>query len=971
MNTNTQSSNINNGTTNNTSPYNLDIIQQAAANGDKNAQALLQNIENLWNITENARASAETAEHLSISIRNKDTELDYKNKTIDKLSDKLAKSERKDKNFSKRPLEIKKLQEDLYICNGSLQKKLCPNFIQKTTVVFNHTSSTEKISYLLLLTNTKLGQIYIDPRILYTKKLIDKLKLCAGFKTPLNDVSTTQLTEAFSRYITDENNHEDICTIYDTCGWHNKQYFCLDLNDNTWIVLSPYINPKTMLTKKSLLKTDTAFDTKTLPKQIDNPLWIWSCTYLGSLVLSLLLEHGLPQIPIVCMNQTEHTETFIHKFLAIWEDYQSQCSSSRKKEIEACIFHACDEPLILYDTVKTSTSENNMREITTSISTHTSCMNKGKLKAIPFVASSNILEFGEKYKAKIIPLIPDKNSCPSMDSRIIGADFISWIEKNYDDIIILLKSIQEQNISDATELFFSYMVPLCACYYHRDYGSAILAHVQQNDDLYFGIVQDLTEYCHKFEHFTLDSFRSMFLEEFCTQSRNQIKAVIHYQTKNIDNTIYYGKNGDCYIHRELFTSICHRLGFMSSHSVLQQLHRFGAIESENNGNNKITYVTKSNPLNKRMIHFYPDELIPVNALERSGFLFKEGIFIGKNPSGMDIYIPNDPMHPAVANVNTAITGKPGSGKSTFAKKTADTTAKQGVPVLYIDYTNDISEDDSKKYHTMTRYTLQNFPINPLEAIAGSKKSCAKITDTLTMLLHLKSEESDVLIKAISHVAEEKKALSFDSVTEYLEKEQNQSVAQQIIEKLAPYTKMDLFVSSNMTWKDMLYNNTAKFHVLKFDDSFSPSERNFLTELILTSFTDWIMTAYNKHEYPRPVMILLDEIRHLSFKRGMPLRTLLQEGRGHGCMVTAITQSIVELDNDQRDILMGAGYQIHFRQTANAKKILAYYAKDWGLPEDDLENFKLKACKSPIGHAFAYGVFSDTGEPELWEIDSPK
>lgn len=955
-----------------------DLINQEANNGNQQALTILQtingsnySIENLWNMTENARASAQVSENLSLQLRDTTAILHTTQTELEKTSNQLAALKSKEEDFAKRPFEIKKINNILYACIGLYQKEICPNFIKSITCVINHANCSEKVAYLVLPDNTRLGQFYIDNQTLHKKKILDILQSCAGFMISVEGIPATKLATAFSLYIEDSNNHNDTLTIYDKCGWHNGHYFNFDSENNTWQILAPHINPKTILTQKALLKDNTNIKCTVALEKNNIPLWIWRCSFFGSLILSLLLKNGLRQIPLVCMNRTEYTENFIHKHLTLWAKFQSKCSSSRKTELKNNIFHACDEPLILDDSLSTSNAEKNMCEITSSIFSHTSCMNSGYLKSIPFVISSNIFDFADKYNIDIIPLILDAEFSPCTDSRTEGANFIAWIEANYEDVIALLEYTLKTTTTSSNEQFFKSMIALCSSYYRRYHGTAIL----DATDLYAStntrLAQNLSEYCHKFSHFTLESFCEMFWKEFSKYANARIEPAKNYQEQFINTTIYYSNKGDCFIHEEFFRSICHDIGFSSSRFILQQLHELGAIEAESNGNAKIAYTTKSNPFNKRMIHFYPNKIITTDALDLSGTLFKEGIFIGRNSSGIKIFIPDNPMYPDLTNANICITGKSGSGKSTLAKKTADNAVKRSIPVLCLDYSNDVIENDLKKYKTIRTYTLQDFPVNPLKALAYGKQNYAGIiSDALTKTMHLNRDESDVILKAVSSVEEQKKNLLFHSISECLSN-MDTLPAKKMTAQLLPYNDKNLFAQSDITWDDMLYNSAAKFHVLKFNASISQSERNFLSELILFSFANWIMTASNKHEYPCPVMVLLDEIRHLSAKKGMPLRTLLQEGRGHGCMITSITQSIVELDNEQRDALMGASFQIHFQQTPNAKRILTGYASETGLSEDELNLFKQKAGRLATGHALAYGVFSETGEATLSEIDCQK
>lgn len=956
------------------------FLNQEANKGNSQAQAIIQtihganySIENLWNVTENARASAQVSENLSLQLRDTNALLHTTQIELEKTTNQLINLKSRESNFAKRTFEIKKIQNRLYACIGTYQKEICINFIQNITLIVNYSKNIEQIGYLLLPTNTMLGQIYIDKQMLYRKKILDVLQSCAGFMISVEGIPATKLATAFSLFIEDTNNHDGTYTIYTTCGWHSNQYFCFDSDDNTWNVLTPYINPKTMLTQKSLLKTNpnTTIRSKASLELENISLWIWRCSYFGSLILSLLLQNGLQTIPIVCINQTEYTENFIHKHLTLWAEFQSRCSSNHKIELKNCIAHACDEPLIINDSLSSSNRENNMHEIVSSISSSTSCMNSGYLKSIPFVISSNIFDLADKYNIDFIPLILDAEFSPCTDSRTEGANFIAWIEANYEDVIALLEYTLKTTTTSSNEQFFKSMIALCSSYYRKYHGTAIL----DATDLYAStntrLAQNLSEYCRKFYHFNLESFCEMFWKEFSKHANTKIEPIANYNEHFANVAIYYGNRGDCYVCKDFFRTLCCGMGFSSSRFLLQQLHVIGAIEAESNGNNKTAYTTKSNPLNKRMVHFYPNKLITTDALDLSGYLFKEGILIGRNSSGINIFIPDNPMHPGLTNANMSITGKSGSGKSTLAKTISNNTVKQGIPVLCLDHANDITENEIRNHKTMESYTLQDFPVNPLKSLSYGKKNFAPtISHALTMLLQLNGDESASLLKAVSTVEAQKLPLSFDSITKCLAKI-NTKPAKQMRTQLLPYTDRNFFSSSDMTWENLLYNTVAKFHVLKFHSSVSQNEREFLSELILFSFTDWIMTAYNKHEFPRPVMVLLDEIRHLSAKKGMPLRTLLQEGRGHGCMITAITQSIVELDNEQRDILMNSGYQIHFQQTPNAKRILAGYAYENGLSEEELELFKKTAGRLASGHALAHGIFSETGEATLCEISCSK
>lgn len=949
------------------------FIETLEKNGSLAAEQILASYSNYQRVAyqniqllNTAHNDSATNANISSQLVSKDVELKETKEKLSKAEGKLQKYEDSKTDFSKRPFKICDNNGTLYACNGSDMVPVCENFIKSVQSVSLKTDEGEQIKgYLLLLEPAPFGCIWIDDTSLHKSKLLEKLETAINKMICAEKIPKTKLVTGFSLYIVKEAEETESFKIYLTSGWHDGKYHCRIKNDNAWNIVVDNLSILNVIGKKTLPQ-GTSIQNVQEPFLDESSRLLWKCAYFGSLISSILLECGLKHLPIICISKTEETFGFIQLSLSIWEEYQGSADINYQKELKESIKHTRDEPFILkaYD-IKNG-NKSRLDSFITSVLNNRSFMNMGTIEAIPFIITDHLFELLNGHAEDMIPLIPDSSDCSGSDIRGLGVDFIKWVQENEQDVRALLKEILSTATGSNNRMFFLCMTGLCSAYAHGYKGSQISS-IYNMDDFTEPMDQtdQLLKRCAKYTQFTVESFTDAFFTEISMLNEEEIVISIEninkFEASDALKTIYYDDKG-VYIKEELFKKICSKIGYAEKYTK-EQLYELGALRRQKNGSGKYTYSIMHDRLGEKFLTFRPDTLLDSHVLS-DNTRFKAGICIGIDEYGRKAFIPTDrEKFLELPNPHINILGRSGMGKSTLMKKLADQAAAQGIPVLCVDAVNDINEKDIQQYPNMVIHQAEEFPINLLSA---GNDNANYATELLTSAFSFQKDDRKTLLQAVANAYTKDLPISFLSITEQLDTIGTKS-SEYLSERLRPYEEIKVFDKSGKTWEQMLYRDEAKFHVVKFDKKLFRRGRVRMAELILKSLSDWLITNNAKHEYPKPIMVMMDEIKYFSDKKEMPLRTLLSEGRGYGCMVVTATQCFTELREAKRDLLLSSGYQMYFHLPSDSVDELYSNAPNAGYTTDEIHT-----CRNSLGSLprFSYlfrGPLSDTGENSLLKM----
>jgi DNA phosphorothioation-dependent restriction protein DptH len=183
----------------------------------------------------------------------------------------------------------------------------------------------------------------------------------------------------------------------------------------------------------------------------------------------------------------------------------------------------------------------------------------------------------------------------------------------------------------------------------------------------------------------------------------------------------------------------------------------------------------------------------------------------------------------------------------------------------------------------------------------------------------------------------------------------------LINKIQSFVDMHPFGSEELeSWEKLYTDDQNSCHVLQLI-GFSKEMQRLITEFSLIDLY-WYYRA-NGNQY-KPRVIILDEIQNLDHRLNSPLGQFLTEGRKFGICLVLATQTLSNLDKDERDRLFQASHKLFFRPADTEIKSFATVLSDaTGEKVDDwvnrLSNLKRGECYS-LGH----GVNEKTGKLDI-------
>lgn len=820
----------------------------------------------------------------------------------------------KNMNFTSTNWFIERKNGSLFANNGRNTVNICNDFITNIIKIINMdvTNNLPETLYFIATNDCKDGYTYILNREMYTKKILDKLQSASKQMINPEGIPLSKLSVAFSLFI-DANVNEKI-HFYGINGWHEKKYFATPKNCALFNQLNILSKQRLDIFNKSLIDVNTT-DSKVI--RLDYGLD--AITYMTP-ITSLLYEAGYTNIPLILIQHNEHSNTFIKKQLTLFDHYQTVCDLNLKRDVESALRHSADEPMIMNYFNPNTSGRQNLYDLITSIEMDRDFHNI-PIKVIPIIYTDNIYNILDKYNITCIPVILESAINYSCNILSQMSAYIKWCEQNYDEIINLISSINKDTENSITKFF---KIAFCLQYFfeHGCFGTAInhLYHNKDNKDItvitqhaieignYYQILSCFSTYNFK------NKFNSAIFKIKLKKNNINGKNILEYYEGNTNNYYYYTTKGDCYMTHKVFNKICNLMYLPNHKTILEKLAADNVIEVEKNGydtkrNKKITYSSSSNPTNQRMIHFYPDKLIDSNSSIILDNMFTTGIYIGKNESNKKLYIPMKiEIIKKMPNMNICLWGTPGYGKSFMLKRLSASAVKSNIPVLYIDYSMDISKED---FHL-------------------SKSRFYNIDEFLNMIPSIISEED------------------FDKLPSFLVK----SLSKQ---------------SNNKNWEDLFYKDAPAIHIIQFSDNYTSSNKMLLSEVILKAFTDWLCSN-QKLTYPNSIMVVLDEVQNLKIDETSPLYKLLRQGRGHGCITVTATQSLKGLKS--LDLFLGASYQFFFRLDPKSKGTLEYYVNRHAFPNDFKDKGYLnQVCQLGQHQFIAKGIWNKDKIDRTFLIDN--
>ena len=186
----------------------------------------------------------------------------------------------------------------------------------------------------------------------------------------------------------------------------------------------------------------------------------------------------------------------------------------------------------------------------------------------------------------------------------------------------------------------------------------------------------------------------------------------------------------------------------------------------------------------------------------------------------------------------------------------------------------------------------------------------------------------------------------------------------MLSKIEPFVHINPFGQEDSeSWEKIYHDQDAQCHIIQLAGFVKDSAR-LITEFSLVDLYWYYRSTGHKDDAK---VVVLDEIQNLDHRQGSPLGKFLTEGRKFGISSILATQTLSNLDKDERDRLFQANHKLFFKPAdTEIKSFAGILANVTGEKADDwvprLSSLKRGECYS-LGSA----VNEKTGklEPNKW------
>ena len=143
----------------------------------------------------------------------------------------------------------------------------------------------------------------------------------------------------------------------------------------------------------------------------------------------------------------------------------------------------------------------------------------------------------------------------------------------------------------------------------------------------------------------------------------------------------------------------------------------------------------------------------------------------------------------------------------------------------------------------------------------------------------------------------------------------------VISKIQPFVDMKPFGEEEPeSWERIFQDTTSRCHIIQLA-GFMKDPCRLITEFSLIDLY-WYYRARGSKDNPK--VIVLDEIQNLDHRLDSPLGQFLTEGRKFGISLILATQTLSNLDKDERDRLFQASHKLFFKPADTEIRLLPRY-----------------------------------------------
>ncbi len=303
-------------------------------------------------------------------------------------------------------------------------------------------------------------------------------------------------------------------------------------------------------------------------------------------------------------------------------------------------------------------------------------------------------------------------------------------------------------------------------------------------------------------------------------------------------------------------------------------------------------------------------------------------------------------HKDLTNRHMLVFGASGTGKTYTIQALLCELAKAGQNALIVDYTSGFTntqlETTVRKHLQPKQHVvrMEPLPINPFRQQAdliddlvleeSPAITAQRVAGVFAEVYALGPQQKSALYRAISEgITKEPSTFNLTQLLSRLEELQAGggaigSSAGSTISKIQPFVDMNPFGQEDPeSWEKLFADPDSMCHIIQLA-GFSKDMARLITEFSLIDLYRYYRTKGNKD---RPRVVVLDEIQNLDHSLESPLGQFLTEGRKFGISLILATQTLSNLEKEERDRLFQASHTLFFRPASTELKSVAQILAD--------------------------------------------
>jgi DNA phosphorothioation-dependent restriction protein DptH len=306
------------------------------------------------------------------------------------------------------------------------------------------------------------------------------------------------------------------------------------------------------------------------------------------------------------------------------------------------------------------------------------------------------------------------------------------------------------------------------------------------------------------------------------------------------------------------------------------------------------------------------------------------ILLGSGTAGgRDIYWEFG--HPELPNRHILVFGASGTGKTYTIQALLLELSKANQNSLIVDYTSgftpnqleEIATDMLKpKQHIIRQEPLAVNPfrqqldyIDDMTFPEDPAATAQRVSGVFSEVYQLGDQQKSALYSAIrTGIIQHGNDLNLNKLIHLLEDIKDEggptgASAATVISKIQPFVDMKPFGKEEPeSWEKIFQDTSSRCHIIQLA-GFMKDPCRLITEFSLIDLY-WYYRARGNKDNPK--VIVLDEIQNLDHRLDSPLGQFLTEGRKFGISLVLATQTLSNLDKDERDRLFQASHKLFFK-----------------------------------------------------------